>query len=267
MKILSLGELTPTTLSLHMAGRPMTQPEGIIEDVFVKVGKSIFLVDFEVIDMEENKQVPLLLDRPFLPTGRALIDVKKGEFILRVGIEEVHFNLNQSMKLQDFERAHCMRVEDIVSGRQEMMYDFVNQNPLEKCMFKSIDKENLDREQPNASAELIETVLNMSEGNEEDIKSSKVKVQEAEKSSEGLLLKELPKHLKYAFLGKEKSKPMIIVFDLTSKKETEVVETLRKYKEAIAWSMEELKGIIPSICMHKILMEENQRPLLNTKGD
>ena len=50
---------------------------------------------------------------------------------------------------------------------------------------------------------------------------------------------------------------MIIATDLTSKKEQKVVETLRKYKEAIAWSMEDLKGISPSTCMHKILMEEN----------
>ena len=74
----SLWELTPTTLSLQMAERSMTQPEGILEDVFVKVGKFIFPVDFVVIHMEEDKQVPLLLGRPFLATGASLIDVKKG---------------------------------------------------------------------------------------------------------------------------------------------------------------------------------------------
>ena len=123
----------------------------------------------------------------------------------------------------------------------------------------------MDEEKLNASVELIETVLNLSEWNEEDVRSSEVRVQEAEKSSDGLILKELPKHLKYAFLGEEKSKPLIIASDLTSEKEKEVVETLRKYKEAIAWSMEDLKGINPSICMHKILMEENANPLLTTK--
>ena len=39
-----------------------------------------------------------------------------------------------------------------------------------------------------------------------------------------------------------------------------MLETLKKYKEVIAWSMEDLKGISPSICMHKILMEENAKP-------
>ena len=49
--------------------------------------------------------MPLLLSRPFLATGAALIDVRKLELTLRVGKEEVHFNLNQSLKQLDFERA------------------------------------------------------------------------------------------------------------------------------------------------------------------
>ena len=65
---LSLGELTPITMSLHMVGRLMAQPEGILEDVLVKVGKFIFLVDFIVINLEEDKQIPLMLGRPFLET-------------------------------------------------------------------------------------------------------------------------------------------------------------------------------------------------------
>ena len=72
---LSLGELTPTTITLQMADRSMAQPEGVLEDVLVKVGKFIFPVDFVVMKMEEDNQVPLLLGRPFLVTGAALIDV------------------------------------------------------------------------------------------------------------------------------------------------------------------------------------------------
>ena len=107
----------------------------------------------------------------------------------------------------------------------------MNQDPLKECMFKSLFKENLDGEKLTTSAELIETLLNLSEGTEEDVRSSEMRVQEVEKIFEGLILKELPKHLKYAFLGEDKSKPVIIASDLTSEKEKEVVETLRKYKE------------------------------------
>ena len=68
-----------------MADMSMTQQEGILENVLVKVGKFIFPMDFVVIDVEEDKQVPLLMGMPFLATGASLIDVKKGKFTLRVG--------------------------------------------------------------------------------------------------------------------------------------------------------------------------------------
>ena len=69
----------------------------------------------------------------------------------------------------------------------------------------------------------------------------------------------MPEHLKYAFLQQEKGKPVIISVGLTRLEEQKLLETLKKYKEAIAWSIEDLKGISPSICMHKILFEENAR--------
>ena len=107
---LSLGELTPTAITLQMADRSMAQPEGVLKDVLVKVGKFIFLVDFVVMKIEEDTQVPLLLERPFLATGVALIDVKKGELTLRVGNETVHFNLNKSMIQSNVDEENCMAV-------------------------------------------------------------------------------------------------------------------------------------------------------------
>ena len=51
-----------------MADRNLAQLEGILKDVLINVGKFIFPVDFVVIDIEEDKQVPLLLGRTFLAT-------------------------------------------------------------------------------------------------------------------------------------------------------------------------------------------------------
>ena len=98
---LSFGELTLTAITLQMDDRSMAQLEGVLEDVPVKVGKFIFLVDFVVMKMEEDTQVPLLLGRPFLAIGAALIDVQKGELTLRVGNEAVHFNLNKILTQSD----------------------------------------------------------------------------------------------------------------------------------------------------------------------
>ena len=68
VKRLSFGELTPIAMTLQMADRTLAQHEGILEDVLIKVWKFIFSVNFVVIDVEEDKQVPLLLGRPFLVT-------------------------------------------------------------------------------------------------------------------------------------------------------------------------------------------------------
>ena len=61
------------------------------------------------------------------------------------------------------------------------------------------------------------------------------------------------------FCNQKKGKPVIIADGLTELEEHKLLETLKKYKEAIAWSIEDLKGISPSICMHKILMEKNAK--------
>ena len=72
-------------------------------------------------------------------------------------------------------------------------------------------------------------------------------------------MKELPSHLKYEFLEPEKRKKIIISAALTEVEEQKLLAILRIYKEAIAWSIEDLKGISPSICMHKILLEDNEK--------
>ena len=107
---LGLGEMKQTTISLQLADQSIKYSRGIIEDVLVKVDKFIFPVDFVILDMEENQEVPLILGRPFLAIGRALIDVQKGELILRVNKEEVMFNIYQAMRFPK-DPSTCFRVD------------------------------------------------------------------------------------------------------------------------------------------------------------
>ncbi|XP_061344027.1 uncharacterized protein LOC133290002 [Gastrolobium bilobum] len=74
---LGIGEARPTTVTLLMADRSITYPEGKIEDVLVRVDKLIFPADFIVLDFEADREVPIILGRTFLATGRAVIDVEK----------------------------------------------------------------------------------------------------------------------------------------------------------------------------------------------
>ena len=76
VKKLNFGELTLIALSLQMADHSLTYSQGIAEDVLVKVDHFIFSVDFFVLEKEEDREVPIILGRPFLATSQALIDVK-----------------------------------------------------------------------------------------------------------------------------------------------------------------------------------------------
>ena len=63
----------PTTLSLHMVNQSLSYPQGILEEVLVKVDKFIFQIDFVVLEMEENIKFLIILGSPFLVIEQALI--------------------------------------------------------------------------------------------------------------------------------------------------------------------------------------------------
>ncbi|GJV79354.1 hypothetical protein Tco_1515224 [Tanacetum coccineum] len=88
---LGLGELVHTRLTVELADRTVKYPKLIAENVLVGIGKFTFLVDFIILDMPEDIRVPLILERPFLSTARAKIDVYKRKFTLRVGEEKIIF--------------------------------------------------------------------------------------------------------------------------------------------------------------------------------
>ena len=185
---LSLGELTPTAITLQMADRLMAQPEEVLEDVLVKVGKFIFPVDFFIMKMEEDTQVPLLLGRPFLATGTTLINVQKDELTLRVGNEAVHFNLNKSLPQFDVDEESCMAIDKISPIYFELNSDCnilhsINENEMNFQYLKSVDYEFL-----HSSLQYIETVLSLNENSKENSCSKEKKETKQETSTEGLIL-------------------------------------------------------------------------------
>ena len=72
-------------------------------------------------------------------------------------------------------------------------------------------------------------------------------------------LKPLPESLKYVFLEKGKSKPIIISSMLTEEQERKLIEIISKYKAAIGWTIADIKGISEEICVHRIFLEENSK--------
>ena len=194
---LNLGELTLTAITLQMADRSISQPEGILEDVLVKVGKFIFPVDFVIMQMEEDTQVPLLLGRRFLATGGALIDVQKGELTLRVGDEAVQFNINRILEHPNVEADSSMTVRNNSLLNDELNSDCIIQHSINEIEMNFQYLESYDCEVLTSNAFNKETISSINENSQDEISSQKQQTHEQETSAEGLTLKELPSHLKY----------------------------------------------------------------------
>ena len=253
-KCLGLGEARQTTVTLQLADRSLKHPRGIIEDVLVKVDKFIFPADFIVLDMEEDKEIPIILGRPFLATGRAIIDVQRGELKLRVQEDEVKFNVFEAVRHPE-ERDTCFMieiVEAIVSSRSGL------NNSLETSLVEN-ESENLSEE----AEEYVKWMDSFGHNRRkyfeslgEGAKTPAPSVEQPPKMEQ----KPLPSHLKYAYLGVESTLPVIISASLTALEEEKLLRVLREHKHALGWSLADLKGIRPSMCMHRILLEDGHKP-------
>ncbi|XP_052188595.1 uncharacterized protein LOC127798941 [Diospyros lotus] len=263
---LGLGEPKPTTITLQLADRSIKHPKGIVEDVLVKVEKFIFPVDFIVLDMIEDLEVPLILGRPFLATGKALIDVQQGQLVLRVQDDQVTFNVFQALKhLAEDQTCYRLDVIDYVVHDCFQVDRF--EDPLEGCLVKTTTTGGED--------DAYEEIVKMLEANSPSCQTyTKKHGPRYEKLERPLMkppkpsieepplleLKALPSHLKYAFLEGSSSLPVIISFFLTGDVEVRLLQVLKKHKRAFGWTISDIQGISPSICTHKILMEDNYKP-------
>ncbi|CAJ2639773.1 unnamed protein product [Trifolium pratense] len=138
----------PTKMQLSLADRSIVHPYGILHDVLVRVAEFVFPANFVILDMEDDAEVePLLLGRPFLATGRALIDVEMGELMLRTHGEQVMFNVFKAMKHHDDE-PQCFKVDVIEEVVEDVSVEETPSLPLERVIVNSIDdlEEEWDKE-------------------------------------------------------------------------------------------------------------------------
>ncbi|GJU73990.1 reverse transcriptase domain-containing protein [Tanacetum coccineum] len=85
-------------MSVRLADRSFQYPIGIAENMLVEVGKFTFLVDFVILEMEEDSKVPLIIGRPFLHTTDAVIPAKQKQFNLGVRTKRMTFSIYSTMK-------------------------------------------------------------------------------------------------------------------------------------------------------------------------
>ncbi|XP_052177525.1 uncharacterized protein LOC127791583 [Diospyros lotus] len=222
---LGLKEPTPTTISLQLADRSIRYPRGVVEDVLIKVDKFIFPIDFIVLDMEEDYDMPLILERPFLTTGRTLIDVQQGTLSLRIYDEIVTFNVFKSTKYFNDNEREVLRIDGI--GDLVKRFD----EPIENYIANSFDDQK--------------TIL--------DAKNkvmAKGYLREKQKSCPSKRDKLLPLDVSSS---SSKAKP-------PSHEKKKMIRVLKELKKGIGWKVANIQGISPSSDMHKILTEEGFKP-------
>ncbi|XP_074266758.1 uncharacterized protein LOC141590041 [Silene latifolia] len=251
-KRLDLGDLKPTRVSLQLADRSVKFPIGVIEDVPLVVGKLVIPCDFFVMDMPEDYNVPIILGRPCLATGGAMIDVKSGKLSLQVGEDRVEFELHKSMEAPSLGDTCCI-VDILENPMEEHDPKASSMDPLETCLVSGYEVDDKD----------VETLayvwmLDSAPIHEQAPKFEVLEVGKKEESSTPpptVELKPLPSSLKYEFLGDNSTFPVIINSALDDTQTSKLISLLKRFKGVLGYTIGDLKGISPSLCTHKILLE------------
>nr|GEY40653.1 reverse transcriptase domain-containing protein [Tanacetum cinerariifolium] len=265
---------------------------------------SKFLIPF--VDFEADPRVPLILGRSLLRIDRALIDVYREEITLRVNDEAVTFNLNQTMRyFSTYDDFSVNRIDTIDVAKEEYAQEILgfsknslggnptstsepilsdsspSLTPFEGSGFILEEIEAYLKDEsispkinhvdcdPEGDIFLIEKLLNNDPFQlpSIDLKQGEVaKVKYSFEEPSKLELKDLPSHLEYAYLEGEDKLLVIIAKDLKDNEKEALLKVLKSHKRAIAWKITDIKGIDPRFYTHKILMEEDNKPAVQSQN-
>ncbi|XP_075112679.1 uncharacterized protein LOC142182326 [Nicotiana tabacum] len=235
-----LGMPRPTSIRLQMADR-LWRPVGVVDDVLVKVGKFYLPTDFVILDYAVDKEIPIILGRQFLATGRALIDSEQNEIKFRMDDEEVTFQASRGMKLpHEYESILVIDVVDEVEDAVEMK---VEEQRLGKAL-AAIYMESVNALEGLGSYTYDPAKLSLDLENRATPPAKPSIIEPPQ-----LELKPLPPHLRYKFLGSNDTLPV-----------EQLLDVLKEHSQAIGWTIVDIRGIPAGICEHKIQLENETKP-------
>ena len=264
---LGLGELEPTNITFQLPDRSVKILRGIVKDVLVQVDKFYFPMDFVVLDTQhvvnQGTQFPVILGRPFFATANAIIHCRGGLMTLSFGNMTVNLNIFNGIK-EIGDKEDVCEVNTIDYVVQNYVDNVSYGDPLMSCLVSPSWVEEVT----TSESEFLHSIIEHKEVREangwapkfEKVPPIEDRVLPSEEKPPKLELKPLPSHLKYAFLGVEETFPVIISSSLESNQENKLLEILRTHKPTIGRIIEDIKGIIPLICTHRIHLEEDVKP-------
>nr|GFA68909.1 reverse transcriptase domain-containing protein [Tanacetum cinerariifolium] len=270
-----LPTLNDTKMVLELADRTISKPTGVAENVFVKVG--------EITPRHDDQSFTLKCgDTPSISYNN-LESLNKVDLIEATCEEYSQAVLGFTDDVSN--EVSSSIYKPVVSNSSQNLTPFDASDFLlseEADAFIAIDDEpissNIDATyyDPEGDILILEALLNndlepLSNQKDffltlhKDVKVVEPKNQFKEDEPPKVELKELPPHLEYAFLGDNGKWPVIIAKDLSSNEKTDLINVLKTRKKAIAWKLTDIKGIDPEFCSHKILLEEDYSPKVQSQ--
>ncbi|XP_038711641.1 uncharacterized protein LOC120005855 [Tripterygium wilfordii] len=261
-KELGIQGMKKTTVRLELADRSVRYPKGIVEDILVQVDKLILPADFIILDTEESgmngHDAPILLGRPFMATADTCIRVKDGTLTMTVLGETVELKVFEALSFPSTSLDTCFSI-DLIDTLITSTFVHNEITDLEQVLIGSPSEEE--------AIESVGAVLEHTKPYQprytppiEPLVMNKTKLEPSIISPPKLELKPLPQHLKYAYIGKDETLSVIIATDLTKEEEKSLIQVLKHHQTALGWTIADIKGLSPTLCMHRILMEDEVRP-------
>ncbi|KAK1681808.1 hypothetical protein QYE76_042656 [Lolium multiflorum] len=245
-------ELEDIDVVIQLANRETISPIGIVRDVEVLCGKIKYPADFLVLGSAASDYCPIIFGRPFLNTCGAIIDCKKEKILTKFAGESYEFNFSKFTKTpykvdlpsNDFKMEQCASIV------------LVPNNPLQQHL------ENSESEVFRKERDELEEIFLRQPILKHDLPVEDLGTTPPPKEDPVFDLKPLPDNLKYAHIDDKKIYPVIISSKLSEIEEERLLEILKKHRGAIGYTLDDLKGISPSICQHAINMEDDAKPVV-----
>nr|GEY65630.1 reverse transcriptase domain-containing protein [Tanacetum cinerariifolium] len=280
-------------IALADLNRSVSKPIGIAKDVKVKVGMFHFPADFVVVDFEPDPRVSLILEKCFLKTGRALIDVHKGELTLHTENEAITYNLDQTSR-------YSANYDQMTANKIDVTNEACEEYSQEVLGFSDVtasgsptpsDDPIVSTTSPTLtpfgdSDFLLFEKADAFLGLEDDPDSPKFNPFYYDPEGDILMLEailnsdpspSLPNHEKSVPSFKNELKAceakmikssvdeppelhVITAKELGDEEKSALIKVLKSHKRGIGWKLSDIQGINPEFCTHKILMKEDYKP-------
>jgi hypothetical protein len=227
------------------------RPLGIVCNMNVNISGKCIPIDLFVIDAYHINHDHIILGRPFLKLVDAVLDARKGKVTMDINGKKYTYNFLRVSKHPSPFPPEDEEVEEVYS----------------LCFLRDLLQRAMENQANDQQYEELEEAtkgLEPQDGSVEEEKFEDIgEIKPEEPQVPEVDLKPLPKGLKYKFLGPDKTYPVIVCNELSPEENEKMLNLLKKHRKVIGYSINDLKGLSPAFCTHRIPTEDQCKPMVD----